>query len=235
MGPAGVQRRKPQKGFPARAHGALASGGERGSGAREDTRLGGRRSGPGCGRGSRAGRRGAPGWTPAGIDPWADAAPRASEAKRRRRRVTPGAGGRAAGAAGKAVCGHVVRYVPRARAARRSRATSKPGRAARSPSPRRGSPFARPPGVRRAPLRADRAERLRGPAASGLHRPRRALPASREPRGGGRPGRFPKPLSAFARGGPATTRSGRSRGALPPPTVCRDPFCLAREQNRPGH
>lgn len=48
----------------------LASGGERGSGAQEDTPLRGRGSGPSFGRGSWAGRRSALGSTPAGIPGW---------------------------------------------------------------------------------------------------------------------------------------------------------------------
>lgn len=64
---------------------------------------------------------------------------RGGEGRRWRRRAKPRAGGRADGLPEReAVCGHVVRYVPRARAASRSWATSKPGaRLSRLPPRRR--------------------------------------------------------------------------------------------------
>lgn len=53
---------------------------------------------------------------------------RGGERRRWKRRAKPKAGGRAAGLPEReAVCGHVARYVLRARAASRSWATSKPG------------------------------------------------------------------------------------------------------------
>lgn len=128
-GPAGVWRREPQKGFPAWANVVLASGGERGIGCLRTPPgwLRGRRSGPSCGRGPRAGRRSAQGWTPAAIPGCAlECAPRRPAGEEEEGDAESWrTGGRAARR--KAVCGHVVRYVQGARAASCSRATSKPG------------------------------------------------------------------------------------------------------------
>ncbi|TKC43254.1 hypothetical protein EI555_010596, partial [Monodon monoceros] len=95
----------------------------------------------------------------AGRNPWVCAGVRAAEAERRRR-AKPRVGLRGCRAAGlperKAVCGHVVRYVLRARASSRSRATSKPDVE---------------------PISMDSAERLR--EADGIRPPAFSLP--REP------------------------------------------------------
>lgn len=83
----------------------LASGGERGIGRLRTTPgwLRGRRSGPSCRRGPRAGRRSAQGWTPAGIPGCAPGCAPGGQ-QERRRRATPRAGGPAAGLPGGRLC-----------------------------------------------------------------------------------------------------------------------------------
>lgn len=129
---------------------------------------------------------------------------RGGERRRWKRRAKPKAGGRAAGLPEReAVCGHVARYVLRARAASRSWATSKPGaRLSRLP-PRLlcllCSAFAQPACVSR-----------------GAHQygQRREAPRGR-----------PHPASSFPRRGPPRTRSS----AALPPLLCLMPlFALAR-------
>lgn len=244
MGPAGVERRKPQKGFPAWTNVVLESRGERGSGRQRKT--------PGCvacapapaasevpGRAAELPRLDA-GWNPgecAGV--------RAAEA-RRRRRVKPSADGRAAGLPeGKAVCGHVVRYVLRARAASRSRATSKPAaRFSRLP-PRRPAPPALCLRVSAAALvRVDCTEG-RGGARRGQRPPARRPfrrsppPTVRELLRSGRPWLFLMPMFGVARGRACDHLRSvvitRHAAVSPPPKVLQDPFCSTRGQNRPQH
>lgn len=141
----------------------LASGGERGIGRLRTTPgwLRGRRSGPSCGRGPRAGRRSAQGWTPAGIPGCAlGCAPRRPTGEEEEGDAESWRTGCPA-ARRKAVCGHVVRYVQGARAASRSRATSKPGaRLSRLP-PRSAPPSLGLPVAALELVRMDSAGRLR--------------------------------------------------------------------------
>lgn len=133
---------------------------------------------------------------------------RGGERRRRRRRAKakPRAGGRAAGLPEReAVCGHVVRYVLRARAASRSWATSKPGaRLCRLP-PRLlcllCSAFALPACVSRgAHQYGQRQEAPRGRRHPASSFPRRGPPPTPwELRGGGPPLSCPTPLFALAR------------------------------------
>lgn len=212
-----------------------------GAAARGGPRLRGHCSGPSCGTDARAGQRSSRGPTPAGIPGCArGCAPR---------RRTGGGGGRSREqAAGlpekKAECGHVVRYVLRARAASRSWATSKPG-ARLGRLPRRllcllRSAFALPscvsPGAHQYGRRRE-APQGRGHPAPAF--PAEALLRFQKLRGGGRLLSFLTPLFAFARGRTSYTLDlGKLSGhttSSPPPQGFHEAFCLTRGQNRPQH
>lgn len=222
----------------------LASGDERGSGRLRRTPaawppfgLQLRRRCPG----RAAKRRG----LDAGRNPWVCAGVRAAEAERRRR-AKPRVGLRGCRAAGlperKAVCGHVVRYVLRARASSRSWATSKPGaRLSRLP-PR--LLLTLPSCVRRGTHQYGQCREAprgrRHPASSLQPSPRAPRPPNLpELRVLGHRLSFPMPLLAFARG--RASYHLRSRVITghtipsPPTRVSQDPFRLTRGQNRPQH
>lgn len=140
------------------------------------------------------------------------------------------------------MCGHVVRYVLRARASSRSRATSKPGaRLSRLP-PR--LLLTLPSCVRRG---THQCGQCRG-APRGRRHPASSLqPSPRAPRPPNLPElrvlghrlSFPMPLLAFARGRASYLLISRVITGhtipSPPPGVSQDPFRLTRGQNRPQH
>ncbi|XP_030619318.1 uncharacterized protein LOC111173325 [Delphinapterus leucas] len=204
-------------GFPAWANVVLASGDERGSGRLRRTPAAWPPFGPQLRRrcpGRAAKRRG----LDAGRNPWVCAGVRAAEAERRRR-AKPRVGLRGCRAAGlperKAVCGHVVRYVLRARASSRSRATSKSGaRLSRLP-PR--LLLTLPSCVRRGTHQYGQCREAprgrRHPASSLQPSPRAPRPPNLpELRVLGHRLSFPMPLLAFARG--RASYHLRSRGVI---------------------
>ncbi|XP_046511239.1 collagen alpha-2(I) chain-like [Equus quagga] len=161
--PAGVRGRAPQKGFPARANVAPASGGERGRGGR---------SGPG---GQRP--RGS---TPAGLrGVRGGRGERGGGEEQEQEQEKEGAAGSGGRRPGGRLGGHVVRYVPRARAAPAAGDVKAAGRRASSAPPRPG---------RRASPTGDNAP---GPARPGV----RSLPRSPA----AAPAAFLRPLAASAR------------------------------------
>lgn len=201
-GQAGVWRREPQKGFPAWANVVLASRGERGSGRPKTTPAAWPPLGPQLRQSPRAGRRSAQGSRRPESLGVRRGARRGGE--REEEEEEGEAESWRPGCERKAVCGHVVRYVPRARAAIRSRATSKPGaRLSRLP-PRSAPPSLLPSCVsRRAHQYGQRREAPPGQRhpAFGLQPapPRPAPDSPRAPRLR-TPLLFRMPLFAFARG-----------------------------------